>query len=162
MKAESKKLLETWQEIKSERLINCAGEVDLDGVEGQRYAAEPIALSAYQKNTRGAELLADACAEVAAGGAEISLLHLSSESVFGDNVHGKNYTEEDKLKVPRDHTGAVNYADTVIMPTFYGLTKVLGEQKVLERYREGSVMSGCTECKDLLEVFLRERVLSFK
>jgi len=121
-------------------IINCAGETDLDGVEGQRYAAEPIALSAYQKNTRGAEILADACAELAAEGTNILLLHLSSESVFGDNVHGKKYTEEDELKVPRDHTGAVNYADTVTMPTFYGLTKVLGEQKVLERYREGSVI----------------------
>jgi len=80
--------------------------------------------------------LAGACAE----GAEISLLHLSSESVFGDNVPGEKYTEEDELKVPRDHTGAVNYANTVMMPTFYGLTKALGEQKVLERYREGSVI----------------------
>lgn len=121
-------------------IINCAGETDLDGVEEQRYAAEPIALSAYQKNTRSAELLAAACAEVAAEGAEILLLHLSSESVFGDNVHGKKYTEEDELKVPRDHTGAINYGDTVSMPTFYGLTKVLGEQQVLERYRGGSVI----------------------
>jgi len=121
-------------------IINCAGETDLDGVEGQRYAAEPTALSAYQKNTRSAEMLADACAEVAADGAEILLLHLSTESVFGDNVPGKKYTEEDKPKVPRDHAGAVNYADTVIMPTFYGLTKVLGEQKILERYCEGSVI----------------------
>jgi len=121
-------------------IINCAGETDLDGVEGQRYAAEPIALSAYQKNTRSADILADACAEIAADGTEILLLHLSSESVFGDNVPGKKYTEEDKLSVPKDHTGAVNYADTVIMPTFYGLTKVLGEQKVLERYPESSVI----------------------
>ncbi|MBX3347835.1 MAG: sugar nucleotide-binding protein [Nitrospira sp.] len=121
-------------------IINCAGETDLDGVEGQRYAAEPTTLSAYQNNTRIAEVVADACAEVAAEGVEILLLHLSSESVFGDNVHGKKYTEEDELKVPRDPTGAVNYADTVMMPTFYGLTKVLGEQKVLERYREGSVI----------------------
>ena len=121
-------------------IINCAGETDLDGVEGQRYAAEPTALSAYQENTRSAEILASACAEVAAEGAEILLLHLSTESVFGDNVHGKKYTEEDKLKVPRDHSGAINYADTVIMPTFYGLTKVLGEQKVQERYRVGSAI----------------------
>lgn len=121
-------------------IINCAGETDLDGVEGQRYTAEPRALSAYQKNTRGAEVLAAACAEVTAEGAEILLLHLSSESVFGDNIRGKKYTEEDPLKVPRDHGGAVNYTDAVTMPTFYGLTKVLGEQKVLERYREGSVI----------------------
>ena len=121
-------------------IINCAGETDLDGVEGQRYAAEPMALSAYQKNARSAEILADACAKVAAEGTEILLLHLSTESVFGDNVHGKKYTEEDKLKVPRDRTGTVDYADTVTIPTFYGLTKVLGEQKVLERYREGSVI----------------------
>lgn len=121
-------------------IINCVSETDLDGVEKQRYAAEPISLSAYQKNTRSAEILADACAEVAADGTEILLLHLSSESVFGDNVHGQKYTEEDELNVPRGHTGEVNYADTVMMPTFYGLTKVLGEQKVLERYREGSVI----------------------
>jgi len=121
-------------------IINCAGETDLDGVEGQRYAAEPIALSAYQKNTRSAEILANACAEVTADGVEILLLHLSTESVFGDNVHGKKYTEEDKLTVPKDRTGAVNYADTIVMPTFYGLTKVLGERKVLERNREGSVI----------------------
>lgn len=127
-------------ENKVRTIINCASETDLDGVEGQRYAADPMALSAYQKNTRGAEILADACAELAAEGTNILLLHLSSESVFGDNVHGKKYTEEHELKVPRNHTGAVNYVDTVMMPTFYGLTKVLGEQKVLGRYREGSVI----------------------
>jgi dTDP-4-dehydrorhamnose reductase len=121
-------------------IINCAGETDLDGVEQQRYATEPRALSAYQKNTRSAEILAGACAEVAVEGAKILLLHLSTESVFGDNTHGKKYVEEDKLKVSKDHTGAVNYADTVVMPTFYGLTKVLGEQNVLERNREGSVI----------------------
>ena len=121
-------------------IINGAGEVDLDGVEGERYAEDPTALSAYKTNTRGAEILAEACAEVAAEGAEILFLHLSSESVFGDNVHGKKYTEEDELKIPKDHTGAVNYTDTVIMPTLYGLTKSLGEQKVLEKYREGSVV----------------------
>jgi len=121
-------------------IINCVSETDLDGVEKQRYAAEPITLSAYQKNTRSAEILAGACAEVAAEEAEMLLLHLSSESVFGDNVHGEKYSEEDELKVPRDHNGAVDYADTVSVPTFYGLTKILGEHRVLERYREGSVI----------------------
>jgi dTDP-4-dehydrorhamnose reductase len=121
-------------------IINSAGVVDIDGVEGERYAEDPIALSAYQKNTRGAEILAEACAEVSAEGTEILLLHLSTESVFGDNLHGKKYTEEDKTNIPKDNNGVVNYTDTVIAPTWYGLTKALGEQKVWEKYREGSVV----------------------
>jgi len=135
-----KDIVRTLAGKKVRTIINCASETDLDGVEGQRYAAEPTALSAYQKNTHSVEMLAGACAELAAEGTNILLLHLSSESVFGDNIHGQKYTEEDEPKVPRHHTGAVDYADTVMMPTFYGLTKVLGEQKALERYREGSVI----------------------
>jgi dTDP-4-dehydrorhamnose reductase len=121
-------------------IINSAGLVDIDGVEGERYTEDPTALSAYQKNTRGAEILAEACAEVSAEGTEILLLHLSTEAVFGDNPHGKKYIEEDEPNIPEDDTGVVNYTDTVIAPTLYGLTNALGEQKVLEKYCEGSVI----------------------
>ena len=121
-------------------IINSAGVIDIDGVEGERYAEDPTALSAYQKNTRGAEILAEACAEVSAEGTEILLLHLSTESVFGDHPYGKKYTEEDEPNIPKDNTGVVNYTDTAIAPTWYGLTKALGEQKVWEKYCEGSVV----------------------
>ena len=121
-------------------IINCAAQIDLDGVEGERYAPDPASLSAYRLNTRGAELLAEACATASAEGTPILLIHLSSESVFGDNIHGKKYTEDDDLTIPRDHTGAVDYRDTVAMPTFYGLTKALGELRVLAKHREGSVV----------------------
>src|SRR5262245_48410362 len=73
-------------------IINCAGQVDLDGIEPERYSADPAALSGHRLNTYGAELLADTCAATSAEGAPILLLHLSSESVFGDNIHGKKYT----------------------------------------------------------------------
>ncbi|MDF0674975.1 MAG: hypothetical protein P0120_11665 [Nitrospira sp.] len=45
-------------------------------------------------NSRGAELMAEACAASPANGKPILLLHLSSEAIFGDNVHGRKYTEE--------------------------------------------------------------------
>jgi dTDP-4-dehydrorhamnose reductase len=121
-------------------IINSAGVIEIDGVEGERYAEDPTVLSAYQKNTRGAEILAEACAEVSAEGTEILLLHLSTESVFGDHPHGKKYTEEDQPNIPKDDTGVVNYTDTVMAPTWYGLTKALGEQKVWKKYGKGSVV----------------------
>src|SRR5262245_47767637 len=49
-------------------IINCAAQVDLDGVEKQRYALDPTALSAYSLNARSAELLAEACAAASTGG----------------------------------------------------------------------------------------------
>jgi len=121
-------------------IVNCAGQVDLDGVERERYAADPAALSAYRTNALGAHLLAEACAEISREGTDVLLLHISSESVFGDNVYGKKYTEDDRINIPKDPSGAVRYTDSVTMPTWYGFTKALGELKVLEEYPAGSVV----------------------
>ena len=121
-------------------IINAVGSVDIDAIEKERYADDPTVLSAYKINTFGAECLAKACAEISAEDAEILLLHISTESVFGDNLYGAKYQEEDDPAIPRDPTGMVRYGDIVTMPTMYGLTNALGEQKVLEKYRDGSVV----------------------
>jgi dTDP-4-dehydrorhamnose reductase len=121
-------------------LVNCVAQVDLDGIEGQRYAADPTSSSGYALNTRGAAILASACAQVAIEGCPILLMQLSTESVFGDNPRREKYAEGDPLTIPRDKGGAIDYADVEAMPTFYGLTKALGELEVLTRYREGTVI----------------------
>lgn len=122
-------------------IINSArpGE-GVDVIEAERYSKDPTALSAYQINSRGAELLADACAASASNGKPILLLHLSAETVFGDNVHGRKYTEEAEPPVPVDSIGKPGCTDSDDLPTWDGLTQYLGERKVLERYPQGSVV----------------------
>jgi dTDP-4-dehydrorhamnose reductase len=121
-------------------LVNCVAQVDVDGVESQRYSPDPTSQSAYLLNTRGPGILARACAQVAAEGSPILLLHLSSESVFADSPRHRKYTEDDRPAIPTDLSGALDRADVAAMPTWYGLTKALGEQDVLDRYREGAVI----------------------
>ncbi len=108
-------------------IINSArpGE-GVDVIEVERYSENPTALSAFQINSRGAELLAGACAASAANGNPI-LLHLSAETVFGDNVHGRKYTEEAESPVPVDSIGKSGYTDSDDLPTWDGLTQYLGE-----------------------------------
>ncbi len=122
-------------------IINSArpGE-GVDAIEAERYSEDPTALSAYQINSRGAELLASACTASAANGKPVLLLHLSAETVFGDNVHGRKYTEEVEPPVPVDSIGRSGHTDTDDLPTWDGLTQYLGERKVLERYSQGSVV----------------------
>lgn len=122
-------------------IINSArpGE-GVDVIEAERYSEDPTTLSAYQINSRGAELLAGACAASAANGKPILLLHLSAETVFGDNVHGRKYTEEAEPPVPVDSIGRPGCTDSDDLPTWDGLTQYLGERKVLERYPQGSVV----------------------
>lgn len=122
-------------------IINSArpGE-GVDVIEAERYSEDPTTLSAYQINSRGAELLAGACAASAANGKPILLLHLSAETVFGDNVHGRKYTEEAEPPVPVDLIGRPGCTDSDDLPTWDGLTQYLGERKVLERYPQGSVV----------------------
>ncbi len=122
-------------------IINSArpGE-GVDVIEAERYSEDPTSLSAFQINGRGAELLAGACAVSAANGKPILLLHLSAETVFGDNVHRRKYTEEAESPVPVDSIGRSGYTDSDDLPTWDGLTQYLGERKVLERYPQGSVV----------------------
>jgi dTDP-4-dehydrorhamnose reductase len=121
-------------------LVNCVAQVDLDGIENQRHTADPTSFSGYALNTRGAAILANACAQVATEGLPILLLHLSTESVFGDSPRREKYAEDDPLTIPSDRAGGIDYADVETMPTFYGLTKALGELAVFERYRDGAVV----------------------
>jgi dTDP-4-dehydrorhamnose reductase len=72
-------------------VINAAGEADIDKLELQRYAADRESLSAYQTNVVGAENLARACKET-----DLKLLHISTESVFGqDKKDGAKYHEDE-------------------------------------------------------------------
>jgi dTDP-4-dehydrorhamnose reductase len=121
-------------------IINATGAVNIDEIECQRYATDPTTLSAYRINAAGAEYLARACADASELGTEILLLHLSTESVFGDSVDRTKYREDAELAIPKDATGMIQYADTETMPTMYGLTSAIGDQKVLETYRSGSVI----------------------
>lgn len=122
-------------------LINSVRPVEsLDEVEAERYSEDPTALSTYQVNSRGAELMAKACAASAANGKPMLLLHLSSETVFGDNVHGRKYTEEAEPPVPAHSIGVSGYTDSDDLPTWFGLTHYLGERKILGIYPQGSVI----------------------
>lgn len=122
-------------------IINCArpGE-GVDVIEAERCSEDPTALSGYQVNSRGPELLAGACVASAANGKPILLLQFSAETVFGDNVHGKKYTEEAEPPVPVELIGRVGHTASDGLPTWSGLTQYLGERKVLEGYPQGSVI----------------------
>ncbi len=86
-------------------LINLAAATDVDGCEDRRDLAEKV-------NVRGPEVLARLCAEKG-----VRLVHMSTDYVFrGDK--GTPYTEED---VP----------DPV---SFYGVTKLAGERKIMESH----------------------------
>jgi len=112
----------------------------VDVIEAERYAKDPTSLSAFQINGHGPGLLAGACAASAANGKPVLLLHLSAETVFGDNVHRKKYTEEAEPPVPVELIGRPGYTDSDGLPTWDGLTQYVGERKVLERYPQGSVV----------------------
>jgi dTDP-4-dehydrorhamnose reductase len=85
-------------------LINLAAITDVDGCEDAKELA-------YRVNAEGAGLLADLCNEN-----NVKLLHFSTDYVF-DGMGTRPYTEED----------APNPLSV------YGRSKLLGEQKILER-----------------------------
>lgn len=89
---------------KPDVLINCAAMTDVDGCEDGKESAEKV-------NSRGAEILADICNKH-----NIRLVHISTDYVF-DGTKGLPYTEE----------------DTPNPISFYGKTKLWGEQQVLAR-----------------------------
>jgi dTDP-4-dehydrorhamnose reductase len=83
-------------------LINCAAMTDVDGCEDSKELAEKV-------NSQGAATLADICSKHG-----VRLVHISTDYVF-DGTKGLPYTEE----------------DTPNPTSFYGRTKLWGEQRVL-------------------------------
>lgn len=103
-------------------LVNSTGIINIDASEPERGRQDG---PAYQVNTVGAENLAIACKEFG-----IRLIQISTQHVFnGRRPFGEKYRETDLPDT--DITGA---------PTWYGLTKALAEQRILEIYPEGSVI----------------------
>ncbi len=89
---------------KPDALINCAAVTDVDGCEDSKELAEKV-------NSRGAAILADICSKQG-----IRLVHISTDYVF-DGAKGFPYTEE----------------DTPNPISFYGKTKLWGEEQVLAK-----------------------------
>lgn len=87
---------------KPDVLVNCAAMTDVDGCEDGKELAEKV-------NSAGAAILAGICSEQG-----IRLVHISTDYVF-DGVKGSPYTEE----------------DTPNPISFYGKTKLWGEERVL-------------------------------
>ncbi len=85
-------------------LINCAAVTDVDGCEDKRELAEKI-------NSHGAAIIADICSKY-----RVKLVHISTDYVF-DGMKGLPYTEE----------------DTPNPISFYGKTKLWGEEQVLAK-----------------------------
>lgn len=112
-------------------LINSTGVVNVDACERERSDQKG---PTYQVHVVGAENLAIACRENG-----VKLLHLSTEYVFdGRKPLGEKYTEDDTPDT-----------DIASAPTWYGLTKALGEQRILETYPEGSAIARISQVQGL-------------
>jgi len=85
-------------------LVNCAAMTDVDGCEDRKESAEKV-------NSGGAAILADICNKY-----NVRLVHISTDYVF-DGTKGLPYSEE----------------DTPNPLSFYGKTKLWGEQHVLAK-----------------------------
>lgn len=110
------------KELGVRTLINCVGDVSIDISESTRGDKDSYM---YRVNAHGAGNLAGSCRKNA-----IKLVHFSTEYVFdGCKPYSKKYTEEEKPNT-----------DVKAAPTWYGITKALGEKKVLRIYKEGSVI----------------------
>lgn len=112
-------------------IINTAGVVVIDQeLENQRWSANPEGSEAYRANVVGARNLAQACRE-----ADLKLIHVSTESVFGKD-RDEPYKETDVPDMNPPHFDRA----TGRALSYYGETKFLGEQAVLEEYPEGAVV----------------------
>lgn len=100
-----KSVMEKVKEINPEYVINCAAYTAVDKAEEDKELAQKV-------NSLGVENLAKACRNTGA-----TLIHVSTDYVFdGELDTNKVYREDDK-------TGPV---------TVYGITKLSGEQKLIE------------------------------
>lgn len=100
-----KSVMEKVKEINPEYVINCAAYTAVDKAEEDKELAQKV-------NSLGVENLAKACRNTGA-----TLIHVSTDYVFdGELDINKVYREDDK-------TGPV---------TVYGITKLSGEQKLIE------------------------------
>ena len=108
--------------IQVRTLINCIGDLNVDAEEHTRGNIES---NMYRVNTEGPDSLARACHNE-----NIKLIHLSTEYVFdGRKQVGLAYAETDEPNTSLKSA-----------PTWYGITKALGEKKVLAAHLRGAVI----------------------
>ncbi len=100
-----KSVMEKVKEINPEYVINCAAYTAVDKAEEDKELAKKV-------NSLGVENLAKACRNTGA-----TLIHVSTDYVFDGELDINNVYRED------DKTGPV---------TVYGITKLSGEQKLIE------------------------------
>lgn len=102
-------------------ILNATGNVGVDQYEHERGNKNGVL---YQTHVIGAKNIAEACKSYG-----ILLIHFSTEYVFTGNKKGKTYTEDEK-------------PDTNIKtaPTWYGITKALGEEQIQTEYPSGSLI----------------------
>ena len=103
-------------------VVNSTGVLTTDASEKERGDQDsPM----YQVHVLGARYLAGACREY-----ELDLLHLSTEYVFnGRKEFGQKYFENDQAD-----------QDINSNPTWYGLTKALGEREVILNHSVGYII----------------------
>lgn len=111
-------------------IINAAGDVNTDPVELQRRDPKRRFLGAYQTNVAGAIHLAEAAKANGVG-----LMYLSTKVVVPFDTES-GYPEQ----LLPDYFLDISDTDTMRAPTWYGLTKALGEREVLRRHPEGATV----------------------
>lgn len=117
----------------SRTVINAAGAVGVDQMESDRYSGNPSASLSYRVNVDGARNLAIACRDLG-----IQYILVSTECVFDDNdAARKRYIE----KLRQVDTNA--FRDTIHFPSFYGLTKAIADQEVLEANPDAVIARLC-------------------
>jgi len=103
-------------------IVNCIGDLNIDGEEHTRGDKNS---TMYRVNVTGPKNLARVCRQE-----NLKLVHLSTEYIFdGRKPAGETYTELDEPNVSLESA-----------PTWYGITKALGEKEVLAAYPDGSVV----------------------
>lgn len=117
----------------SRTVINAAGAVGVDQMERYRYCDNPTASLAYQTNVDGARNLAIACRELG-----LKYILLSTECALDENdTPRRKYTESLR---PVDN---IEFGDSSRFPSFYGLTKALAEQEVLDANPDAVIARLC-------------------
>lgn len=110
------------KKLRVRTVINFAGNLQVDALEKTRGDKKS---EMYQVNVIGAENCALGCLEN-----NLRLIHISTEYVFdGKKTLGEKYTEIEKPNT-----------DLKTAPTWYGLTKALGEEKVLNVLPESVIL----------------------
>ncbi|MFZ5845399.1 MAG: SDR family oxidoreductase [Patescibacteria group bacterium] len=120
--AATRKIIEKLASMGVRTIVNCTGDVSVDAAEETRGSQEG---EMYKVNVVGPANLAKSCRDNG-----VKLIHLSTEYVFdGRKPIGEKYSEEDKANT--------NINDA---PTWYGITKAMGERQVLDTFPQGAVI----------------------